>query len=299
MKIQYFKSAWGDIRHSPGWFGKLCLLALLGFIPVFGQIVILAYLFGWAREIAWAKHQPMPARIIANDDGKFWRRGWFAFVLAVVFMLVPEIVAGLGKYLQGLGYSYLFFSAPKVTNPLLVNAGGVLAFIGRITAFAVVMFVWIGSMRVSIYDRLSAGFQLGKAWKMLRHDPKGALRVFAMALLVGIVLSLALAVITLILALFVMNVGIAVLGGAGSYVNLDMLRFMSRGQAWLFIGQICSAAGAFLVIALAIWLFCLFLFTVFLQMLIYRAMGYWMMQFDILHWGGQDDPMPFEIRGEQ
>ena len=32
MNIQYFKSAWGDIKNSPGWFGKLCLLALLNFM---------------------------------------------------------------------------------------------------------------------------------------------------------------------------------------------------------------------------------------------------------------------------
>ena len=29
QQIQYFKSAWGDIKNSPGWFGKLCLLALI------------------------------------------------------------------------------------------------------------------------------------------------------------------------------------------------------------------------------------------------------------------------------
>ena len=39
QQIQYFKSAWGDIKNSPGWFGKLCLLALINFIPIFGQIV--------------------------------------------------------------------------------------------------------------------------------------------------------------------------------------------------------------------------------------------------------------------
>ena len=39
QQIQYFKSAWGDIKNSPSWFGKICLLALINFIPIFGQIV--------------------------------------------------------------------------------------------------------------------------------------------------------------------------------------------------------------------------------------------------------------------
>ena len=28
----YFRNSWHDITSSPGWFGKICLLALVGFI---------------------------------------------------------------------------------------------------------------------------------------------------------------------------------------------------------------------------------------------------------------------------
>ena len=75
MQIKYFQTAWNDVKNSPGWFGKMCLLALVNFIPIFGSIVSYGYLYGWAREIAWGVHQPMPASIFSNDDGKFWRRG--------------------------------------------------------------------------------------------------------------------------------------------------------------------------------------------------------------------------------
>ena len=88
MQIRYYQTAWNDIKNSPGWFGKLCLLALLNFIPVFGQIVTYGYLYGWAREMAWGTHRPMPTSIFANDDGKFWRRGWFLCVIAFVFGLI-------------------------------------------------------------------------------------------------------------------------------------------------------------------------------------------------------------------
>ena len=51
MEISYFKSAWGDIKHTPGWLGKMAKLALLNLIPIFGQIVTMGYLYGWARDI--------------------------------------------------------------------------------------------------------------------------------------------------------------------------------------------------------------------------------------------------------
>ena len=88
MQIKYYQTAWNDIKNSKGWFGKLCLLALVGLIPIFGQIVIFGYLYGWARDVAWGVHEPMPAKIFGNEDGKLYRRGWFIFVLVFVFSLV-------------------------------------------------------------------------------------------------------------------------------------------------------------------------------------------------------------------
>ena len=74
MEIRYFRTAWDDLRQSPGWFGKIVLLALLNLIPIFGQIVSLGYLYGWAREIAWNVHEPLPEHIFGNEDGKLYRR---------------------------------------------------------------------------------------------------------------------------------------------------------------------------------------------------------------------------------
>ena len=56
MQTGYFNAAWQDIKNSPGWFGKLVLLSLLSLIPIFGWLVVLGYLYGWARDIAWNVH---------------------------------------------------------------------------------------------------------------------------------------------------------------------------------------------------------------------------------------------------
>ena len=92
MQTGYFNAAWQDIKNSPCWFGKLVLLSLLSLIPIFGWLVVLGYLYGWARDIAWNVHGPLPKRIFGNEDGKLYSRGFFAMVIGFVCMLAPWIL---------------------------------------------------------------------------------------------------------------------------------------------------------------------------------------------------------------
>ena len=292
MQIQYFKSAWGDIKNSPGWFGKLCLLALLSFIPVFGQIVTFAYLYGWAREIAWGTHEPMPARIFANEDGKFWRRGWFLLVLAFVFTLVPQVVMQIGDYWQVMGMGGRVNGVAGAQNPVLVGVGGLLSFVGFAGAVVLAVLAWIGSMRIAIYDRLSAGFQLGKIWKMLRFDTNGILKIFGMNLIVSLVLGVIVFFLAFMVMFIVVAAGVAGLVGAG--YSVDSFQYMSDAQALRMFGQFVASAGVVGVLAVLLLAFATMLASAYVDALIARALGYWTLQFDVPRWGGQDEPLPFE-----
>ena len=201
MQIKYYQTAWNDIKNSKGWFGKLCLLALVGLIPIFGQIVIFGYLYGWARDVAWGVHEPMPAKIFGNEDGKLYRRGWFIFVLVFVFSLVPAIISGVGSSMQQAGYYSALYDTSSKLEPT-VAIGGIIYLIGILAALFVSILAWIGSMRISIYDRLSAGFQLGSIWKMFRKDTGGIMRIFGMNLLVGLILGIILSIISTIMNSF-------------------------------------------------------------------------------------------------
>ena len=75
MQKGYFKAAWNDIKQSEGWLGKMFLLGLLSLIPIFGQVVLLGYAYGWLRDIAWGVETPLPPRIFGNEDGQLYRRG--------------------------------------------------------------------------------------------------------------------------------------------------------------------------------------------------------------------------------
>ena len=291
QQIQYFKSAWGDIKNSPGWFGKLCLLALINFIPVFGQIVTYGYLYGWAREIAWGTHEPMPARVFGNEDGKLYRRGWFILVLTFVASLIPGIVMQIGTSMQGVGIWGVAASS-RAAGSVMAGLGSFIYVIGIVGALLLAIFAWIGSMRISIYDRLSAGFQIGKLWSMFRRDTNGIMRIFGMNLLVSLIFGIILSILYFALVLMVMIAGFA--GLAASGYDLSAMETLSDAQATRLMLQFMASAGVLGFVGTIAVVYVTFAASMFVSMLVARAMGYWTLQFDVPHWRGQDDPMPFE-----
>lgn len=296
MQIKYYQTAWNDIKNSKGWFGKLCLLALVGLIPIFGQIVIFGYLYGWARDVAWGVHEPMPARIFGNEDGKLYRRGWFIFVLVFVFSLVPAIISGVGSSMQQAGYYSALYDTSSKLEPT-VAIGGIIYLIGILAALFVSILAWIGSMRISIYDRLSAGFQLGSIWKMFRKDTGGIMRIFGMNLLVGLILGIILSIIITIMVVAFIFIIAAAMAGMG--YTPESLQYMSDEQVTSFVLQLMGPAGLAGFLFLIVAVFLGNLASTFVQMLVARAMGYWTWQFDVPQWRGQNDPMPFEYAQAQ
>lgn len=290
MQAGYFKTAWNDIRNSPKWFSKLLLLGLISLIPVFGAIVVMGYLYGWARDIAWNVHAPMPARIFGNEDGKLYSRGFFVLVVSVVFSCLPMVIDLIGVLLGagpvalwGNGHHARILSFLPVVTSLFL-------FVATIAAiFFVQFFTWVGSMRISIYGRLSAGFQLGKIWSMMRRDFNGLLRIFGMALIAALVVGAVFAVLVGIVSVIFGISAAALAGGVGAGTHLG------GSVPW---GAIFALGGLALLVALAVG-YALSVASVFISAIVARAMGYWTRQFDVPAWRGQDDPLPFEVRSTQ
>lgn len=291
MQIQYFQTAWNDLKQSPGWFGKLLLLGLLLFVPILGPIVLCGYFYGWARDVAWGVRNPLPEHIFGNEDGKLYRRGFFALVISFVLGLIPSAVSLIGDSLSGGGSfmamqsssyydPYGFSSAAAAPSAGALLASMVLSLISMVLSFAVLFFQWVGIMRMSIYDRLSAGFQIKKIWAMLRHDSGGILRIFGMYLL----LSLAAAVIVFIVALIFVLVFVSALAQSGGSGDSSLM-------------AVIAAGGLVGVLLLVLFGYALVVYSVFVQGMIARALGYWTRQFNVPAWRGQEDPMPFEMMG--
>lgn len=295
MKTRYFHSAWEDIRHSPGWVGKILLLALINFVPIFGQIVMLSYCYGWAREIAWGIHEPAPRKIFANEDGKFWWRGWLIFVLAFAYGLIPLILNMINGAIDPNEVVMTFFGAHTTTNGALAALKSVLSLVTIVAMLGLMVLSWVGIMRVAIYNHLSAGFQLKTIMRMIRHDGAGLGRIFLMTLLFSFLFALVVAIVCLFV-LFVAMLTVFPSVGAALYALDAMGQASSQAPALML--QVVLSIGLTGVVAFLVIGFLIGVFQVFVQLLLARALGYWTMQFNVPLWGGQDDPMPFELHDE-
>ena len=281
QQFKYFSTAWNDIKNSPGWKGKIALLALLQIIPIFGQIVLFGYLYGWARDIAWGVHSPMPAKIFGNEDGKLFTRGFFIFVIFFVFSLVPGLIMSIPSMFLGLGSL-----ANNDATVVAVSFSGFLSLLSMLLSFVILIAFNIAAMRTAIYDRISAGFQINKLWSMFKYDTNGILRIFGMQILVGLIGGMVIGIIALIL-FSIMGIAFipAIMALGGNPESYEVLAVAGPGMILAFL------------LALALG-FVGAMFGTFVYTLVARASGYWTQQFQVAQWRGQDDPMPFEIEAQ-
>lgn len=281
MQAGYFATVWKDIKNSPGWISKFILLSLVSLIPIFGSIVLLGYFYGWARDIAWNVHRPLPQRIFGNEDGRLYSRGFFLLVISFVATLVLWVAYWFISCVTGFSFAFTdWFTWPFAFGlDLLIVFSLFVLTIGM--ALFVVLFVYVGSMRTSIYGTLSAGFQIGKIWSMIRHDIAGLFRILGMSLLLSLIYLLVSTVLIIVLSI-VFGVGITLIVAFGAEAY----------GAWS-VGAII--AGIILsVLYLVTIVFSIAFAEVVVTAFLTRALGYWTRQFSVDQWRGQDDPLPFE-----
>lgn len=273
MEKGYFSAAWGDITKSPGWFSKILRLGLLNLIPIFGVIVTYGYLYGWARDIAWNVHRPMPDRIFGNEDGNLYKRGFFILVIGFVCSLIPGVFSVLTSVVTGFSFVGFVSTSDASFGLGALLMGVFFSLAGLVLTFAVVFFYWVGAMRCALYGTLSSGFQIGKIWAMMRYDFMGLLRIFGMSLICGCVVGIAAFIIFMLVMILGTLFGVAFVRNEAQAVAFVLI-FL------LFILLVCVAT---------------FFISVLIAALVARALGYWTRQFQVNLWGGQEDPMPFEL----
>ena len=178
MEKGYFSAAWSDITKSPGWFSKTLRLGLLNLIPIFGVLVTYGYLYGWARDIAWNVHRPMPDRIFGNEDGNLFKRGFFILVIGFVFSLIPGVFNTLTSVLTGFSifgfvYSDASFGAGALFMGLIFSLVGLaLYFCGSVFLLGglyAVCALWHAFFRTPIWQNLGNDVQSYDFTGLLRH----------------------------------------------------------------------------------------------------------------------------------
>ena len=292
MQAGYFSTAWKDIKSTPHWMGKMLLLALLMLIPVFGVIVAYGYLFGWARDIAWGISRPMPKRIFGNEDGKLYSRGFFICVLVVACAFIPVTIDWIGGFVSSLGIGVSsggsYYASPNYGSMAVWGIIGILcSLVGFILTLAMFFVEWPGAMRISIYGRISAGFQFNKIWAMIRNDTSGILKIFGMniltSLIVGIIVGIAATLVVVVLVFAAIGTIGGISGGSGHIAPAYL--------PWYILGA--SGIVVFVILVVA---YLATVFEVWVMALTANALGYWTRQFNVPAWRGQKDPMPFELQ---
>lgn len=253
MDHGYFDRAWNALTHDPDWWKTMVILFVVQIVPVFGQVVALGYFYRWARDAAWGIEGGLPK----------CRSGLRAVVKAGAIVLVTALCWGLvfDAMLSLLGtIPFIGLLFDLLFLPLMLIAS---------------MFFLVMGLRGVIYDSFEPALQVRQAWEMVRREPQGFLRIFAISLL-PVLLTLPLGL--LLFALF-----------AAGYAGADSGQTAALLSTWT---SVSSGYIPFLVILCLLITALIFFGCLLIEAVIARSLGYWMAQFEPARWGSSSEGVP-------
>lgn len=194
-------AAWDDVKATKGWFGKVCLMALMYFVPVLNWVVD-GYALRWARQLSLGQVEGLPKKIFCDR----------AFVNGAMKFLVSLVVA----------------IAVSIVSSII----GLVPFVGALAGIAlgifVDMFMNIAYVRMSLFDELGEGFNIKEAFNSMKKEPGKA---FMIEFMPSLILFLTVSAVVFIAAfLCILTTGLAVwsavypmIEAAGSYEYFSYL----------------------------------------------------------------------------
>lgn len=272
-KTGYLSSAWGELTEAKGWWHTVVIMALAKLIPIVGNIFVTGYMLDWAREGAWGMKRGLPREM--GDLGKRGKWGLYSIVITFVWYLPFSVVAAL----------------LEAGGPLL----SLLSLIVSILGFVALLLATAAAVYAVIYDKLAAGFQVKKIWKMACMNPGGVAACFLIALLEIVVWCVALAVMFLIAAPVIMGI-IGMLAPVFASEFGGTIAPQTFGYVGTGAGAVVLFGGAAFILIIIV-AFVADVFSTAIEALYYRAFGYWLGQFKTAEWGGYKEPLPFENEG--
>lgn len=256
MQTGYLKRSWGAITAEKGWIKPILLLALLQFVPIFGQIALYGYYYEWARDAAWGVEKPLPRKL--PNMGNTLKIGLYAWGVIMIWTCV-------------FSFALSFIS-------LIPFLGTLIGFVGFFVLLAISMMAMVAAMRAVIYNSFEPVVQIKQVWAMSKKDIGGLARIFCIGLLL-VPVVLIVCIIIFAIVFFV------ILGAGGITAGIN-----EQALIPLLLGLL-----PLLMIVLFALFFLMLIAQVIVSGLQIRALGYWTAQFDPSRWKGQNDPLPFEV----
>ena len=256
---RYLARSWALLTQQRGWIKPVLVMTVALFVPVAGLLGMIGYAAEWARLTAWGVNAAPKQRDVRV--GECISSGWRAFVVMLVWGLCWGVIGAL-------------VDALPLFGDLLDLVWGILNLF-----FYVVTLVAV--LRATIYRRIAPGLRVGTIWQMVRHDPAGLLRIFGM--------QVAGYAITTVIAGLITTLAFAGIIPELIYL-VDYLEYgvLQTSVVLEFMARVISSMGPALVILVLVSGF----FAVIIELLLFTAVGLWLRQFDVEHWGRDEDPLP-------
>ena len=275
------------LTRDKGWIKPLLVLALVSWIPVVGQVVILGYGLEWARLTAWGVDAAPKQHGI--DHKKMLCSGAIAEVIAIVV----SAVLGICGYFA---FKRVFFGVMGSTGLADILADGVLSSVALaffeggmdilpfIVLFAVVLviqaLVLASQLRATLYDGFGAGWRFDRLVQMVIRDVSG----FAHVCLIIAVWSLVSALLDKVVATCA-SAGYFMVGMMGMSLGMYGVQAMSLLSTGILPAMLIALVAV-------IGLFAFQVVKVALQLVAINAMGQWFQRFDVGRWGVSSAPLP-------
>ncbi len=263
---RYFSRSWKMLTSQKGWYKPILLLALGMFVPLFGLLALMGYGLEWARLTAWNVDSAPKQKGVRV--GKCIAAGWRGLVVMFVWNFLWAIVVGLIRMVFSLSsLSTLVFLVTYVAG----------LFVGLIVVAACV--------RSAIYTKITPGLYGSRIYEMLKRDYKGLFTIVGIPFVSSLIVA-AVALVGIIILFFICLADIA--GMAGFIMYADALTSADAAEMLGYLGSmLVKCVPVCLLIAYAEN------FVVAVTTLLeYNAVGLWMRQFDVAHWGGPHEALP-------
>lgn len=279
-----FVSSWKLLRKEKGWWKPLVVLALVGWIPVLGQIVVLGYAYEWARLSAWGLDRAPKRHGI--DYSKLLTSGGICFLVMLTMRVVIGVIC---RVLFGFTDSNGWMPMGMVLDFGSMLRCGMLRdvndVVGSLVEILLGSFVMCAMMRATVYDSFKAGWRVDRLFQMIGRDPKGFLKLYISVVMASLAVWVYWLLCALLLTSLVFWLGAMVLLSNASYFSdiTSMVTLMAR------IGALPLLACSVVVLAM------LFLGGVIanaMQLVSINVAGQWFRRFDVPRWGLSSAPLP-------
>lgn len=155
-----FGLAFSYVFKDPDWFKKVVIVAVVGLIPIIGQMIVL----GWALNISKRvmNHDPNPLPEL--DFGADLQRGFYGFVIGFVYTLPISILSGILGTIDSIVTSSNSGNGAAVAVTIFSTCFGLFATLYGIVVAFVIPAAYTNYLSK---DSLGAGFALGDIFKQV------------------------------------------------------------------------------------------------------------------------------------